>query len=56
MEISIEKYVELTKLCRDVAKFIDDNFSPYTEVVINVNDFTVKEDKVNGYFELTVKE
>lgn len=51
-DIDEEKYIELRKLCNQLGRFIEDNFSQYTSVVVDVNKFVVKEDIMNGYFEL----
>lgn len=53
--ISDIKYGELHTLCKDVANFIEQNFSPHTNVVINAETFVVKEDMLNGYFEIKLK-
>ena len=50
--IDEKKYVELRKLCKQLGRFIEDNFSQYTSVTVDVNKFVVKEDVMNGYFEL----
>lgn len=51
-DIDEEKYIELRKLCNQLGRFIEDNFSQYTSVVVDVDKFVVKEDVMNGYFEL----
>lgn len=51
-DIDEEKYIELRKLCNQLGRFIEDNFSQYTSVVVDANKFVVKEDVMNGYFEL----
>lgn len=51
-DIDEEKYIELRKLCNQLGRFIEDNFSQYTSVVVDANKFVVKEDVINGYFEL----
>ena len=51
-DIDEEKYIELRKLCNQLGRFIEDNFSQYTSVVVDTNKFVVKEDVINGYFEL----
>ena len=51
-DIDKEKYVELRELCKQLGRFIEDNFSQYTSVVVDVDKFVVKEDVMNGYFEL----
>lgn len=50
--INEEKYIELRELCNQLGRFIEDNFSQYTSVVVDANKFVVKEDVMNGYFEL----
>ena len=50
--IDEEKYIELRELCKQLGRFIEDNFSQYTSVVVDVDKFVVKEDVMNGYFEL----
>ena len=50
--IDEKKYVELRKLCEQLGRFIEDNFSQYTSVTVDANKFVVKEDVMNGYFEL----
>lgn len=56
MNLGIDKQKEFVKLCNKVANFLDENFSPYTSVVIDANAFVVKEDIMDGYFEIRVKE
>lgn len=51
-DIDEEKYIELRELCNQLGRFIEDNFSQCTSVVIDANKFVVKEDVMNGYFEL----
>ena len=51
-DIDEEKYIELRKLCNQLGRFIEDNFSQCTSVVVDANKFVVKEDVMNGYFEL----
>ena len=51
-DIDEEKYIELRKLCNQLGRFIEDNFSQYTSVIVDANKFVVKEDVMNGYFEL----
>lgn len=51
-DIDKEKHIELRKLCNQLGRFIEDNFSQYTSVVVDANKFVVKEDVINGYFEL----
>lgn len=55
MYSSVDKQKEFVKLCNKVADFLDENFSPYTSVVIDANAFVVKEDIMDGYFEIRVK-
>ena len=50
--IDEEKYIELRKLCKQLGRFIEDNFSQCTSVIVDANKFVVKEDVMNGYFEL----
>lgn len=50
--IDEEKYIELRELCKKLGRFIEDNFPQCTSVVIDANKFVVKEDVMNGYFEL----
>ena len=54
MKIGIdeEKYVELRKLCKQLGRFIEDNFPQCTSVIVDADKFVVKEDVMNGYFEL----
>lgn len=54
--INDTNYERLHRLCNDVSKFIEENFSPHTSVIINSDTFVVKEDMLNGYFDLRVKE
>ncbi len=56
MNLGVEKQKELLKLCNKIADFLDENFSPYTSVVIDANAFVVKEDIMDGYFEIRAKE
>ena len=56
MNLGIDKQKEFVKLCNKVANFLDENFSPYTSVVIDANAFVVKEDIMDGYFEIRVIE
>ena len=50
--IDEEKYIELRELCNQLGRFIEDNFPQCTSVVVDANKFVVKEDIMNGYFEL----
>ena len=50
--IDEEKYIELRELCNQLGRFIEDNFPQCTSVVVDANKFVVKEDVMNGYFEL----
>ena len=47
-----EKYFKLKDLCRKVSDFINEYCTQHTSVVITQDDFVVKEDVVNGYFEM----
>lgn len=51
-DIDEEKYIELRKLCNQLGRFIEDNFPQCTSVIVDANKFVVKEDVMNGYFEL----
>lgn len=51
-DIDEEKYIELRELCNQLGRFIEDNFPQCTSVVVDANKFVVKEDIMNGYFEL----
>ena len=50
--IDEEKYIELRELCNHLGRFIEDNFPQCTSVVVDADKFVVKEDVMNGYFEL----
>lgn len=50
--IDEEKYIELRELCNQLGRFIENNFPQCTSVVVDANKFVVKEDIMNGYFEL----
>lgn len=50
--IDEKKYVELRKLCEQLGRFIEDNFPQCTSITVDANKFVVKEDVMNGYFEL----
>lgn len=52
LDIDEEKYIELRKLCNQLGRFIEDNFPQCTSVVVDADKFVVKEDVMNGYFEL----
>lgn len=54
MKIGIdeERYIELQKLCKQLGRFIEDNFPQCTSVIVDADKFVVKEDVMNGYFEL----
>lgn len=52
LDIDEEKYNELRKLCNQLGRFIEDNFPQCTSVIVDANKFVVKEDIMNGYFEL----
>lgn len=49
-----EKYIELRELCKQLGRFIEDNFPQCTSVVVDANKFVVKGDIIDGYFELTL--
>lgn len=51
-DIDEEKYIELRKLCNQLGRFIEDNFPQCTSVIVDANKFVVKEDIMDGYFEL----
>lgn len=51
-DIDEEKYIELRELCNQLGRFIEDNFPQCTSVIVDANKFVVKEDVMNGYFEL----
>ena len=51
-DIDEEKYIELRELCNQLGRFIEDNFPQCTSVIVDANKFVVKEDIMNGYFEL----
>lgn len=51
-DIDEEKYIELRELCKQLGRFIEDNFPQCTSVVVDADKFVVKEDIMNGYFEL----
>lgn len=53
-ELDKEKYNELRRLCEQLGRFIEDNFSQCTSVVVDADKFVVKEDVMNGYFELKI--
>ena len=50
--LDTQKYLHLKELCRNVSDFIDEHCTQHTSVVITSDDFVVKEDIVNGYFEM----
>lgn len=50
--IDEEQYIELRELCNQLGRLIEDNFPQCTSVVVDANKFVVKEDIMNGYFEL----
>lgn len=50
--IDEEKYIELRELCNQLGRLIEDNFPQCTSVVVDADKFVVKEDVMNGYFEL----
>ena len=51
-ELDEEKYNELRRLCEQLGRFIEDNFPQCTSVVVDADKFVVKEDVMDGYFEL----
>ena len=51
-DIDEEKYIELRELCNQLGRFIEDNFPQCTSVIVDADKFVVKEDVMNGYFEL----
>ena len=51
-ELDKEKYNELRRLCKQLGRFIEDNFPQCTSVVVDADKFVVKEDVIAGYFEL----
>ena len=51
-ELDKEKYNELRRLCEQLGRFIEDNFPQCTSVVVDADQFVVKEDVIAGYFEL----
>ena len=51
-DIDEEKYIELRELCNQLGRFIEDNFPQCTSVIVDADKFVVKEDIMNGYFEL----
>lgn len=48
------KYIELRELCKQLGRFIEDNFPQCTSVVVDADKFVVKGDIIDGYFELTL--
>ena len=50
--IDEEKYIELRELCNQLGRLIEENFPQCTSVVVDADKFVVKEDVINGYFEL----
>ena len=52
LELNVEDYNELRRLCRLLGRFIEDNFPQCTSVVVDADKFVVKEDVMDGYFEL----
>lgn len=44
------KYIELRELCKQLGRFIEDNFPQCTSVIVDADKFVVKEDVMNGYF------
>lgn len=51
-DIDEEKYIELRALCEQLGRLIEDNFPQCTSVTVDADKFVVKEDVMNGYFEL----
>ena len=51
-EFDKEKYAELRRLCKQLGRFIEDNFPQCTSVVVDADKFVVKEDVIASYFEL----
>lgn len=51
-ELGEADYNELRRLCRLLGRFIEDNFPQCTSVVVDADKFVVKEDVMDGYFEL----
>lgn len=49
-----EKYIELRELCKQLGRFIEDNFPQCTSVVVDADKFVVKGDIIDGYFGLTL--
>ena len=52
LDIDEEKYIELRELCNQLGRFIEDNFPQCTSVTVDADKFVVREDVMNGYFEL----
>ena len=52
LELNVEDYNELRRLCRLLGRFIEDNLPQCTSVVVDADKFVVKEDVMDGYFEL----
>ena len=53
-ELDKEKYNELRRLCKQLGRFIEDNFPQCTSVVVDADKFVVKEDVIASYFELKI--
>lgn len=53
-ELDEEKYTELRRLCKQLGRFIEDNFPQCTSVVVDADKFVVKEDVIASYFELKI--
>ena len=51
-EFDKEKYSELRRLCEQLGRFIEDNITKRTSVVVDADKFVVKEDVIASYFEL----
>lgn len=52
LDIDEKKYIELRELCKQLGRFIEDNFPQCTSVIVDADKFVVKENVMNGYFEL----
>lgn len=47
----MKTYKELKESCQKIADVLQNKYNPHTEVVIKMNEFTIKEDYCNGYLE-----
>ena len=47
-----DEYKYFKGLCQAVSDYLYQHCTPHTSVVITSDDFVVKEDIVNGYFEM----